>query len=74
MVQQTDPEPGQWLARYIIRSAQLLTEIGIAVEIHWVPDHIGVEASEMADTVSKNVVEKAGIRRCPEQFTTLANV
>lgn len=37
-------------------------EIGKAVEIHWVPGHMGVDGNGTADEVAKEAVERVGIR------------
>lgn len=44
------------------------------MDITWVPDHMGVEGNGNADEVAKEAVERKGVRRCPERFTSLAHV
>lgn len=51
-----------------------LTEQSIVVEIHWIPGHMGVAGNEKANKVAKEVAERPGTRRCPEQSASLAHV
>lgn len=48
-LQNTSHGQGQSLARCIIGREQQLVECGIAVEVHWVLDHMGVKGNERAD-------------------------
>lgn len=59
-LQHTDPGPGQWLARCIIRMAQQLMENGTLGDVHWVLGLIGVEGIERAYEIAKEKTEKAG--------------
>lgn len=44
------------------------------MEINWVPGHREVERNERADETAKIAAESAGIRRCPERFTSLTHI
>lgn len=66
--------PGQWLARCIIRRAQQLTERRTVVKVQWVLGYMDIKGNERSDEMAKDATERPGIRRCPEQFTSLAHL
>lgn len=51
---------------------QQLIKSGMAVEIHWALKHVGVEENEKTYDVGKESMERAGTRRCSEEFALLA--
>lgn len=44
------------------------------MEIHWVPEYIGVAENEKTDKAAKEVAEKSATRRCSERYASLAHV
>jgi ribonuclease HI len=48
-------QSGQYFLEMIMGFLQKLQEMGIAVELHWIPAHKGVEGNEAADTAAKEV-------------------
>jgi ribonuclease HI len=44
---------GQHLVKNIVKFINLLRKKGIEIELHWVPAHIGIKGSEMADIAAK---------------------
>jgi ribonuclease HI len=41
------------VVRKIIASSQCLRELGISVEMHWVPSHAGIPGNQKADSVAR---------------------
>lgn len=42
--------------------------------IYWVTGHMGIKGNEKAEEVVKEVAEKGGPARCPEQFASLTYI
>lgn len=48
-LQHTAPGPDQLLENHIIAKSHWLEEREVKVEIHWVPDHMGLKGNERVD-------------------------
>lgn len=51
-----------------------MAKYGMAVEIYWVPCHIGVGGNEKEDKAAKEAAEKTNVGRCLERFVSLGHV